>query len=201
MKSIDNFDKIIPLLRGFWETYTDPISFHVQVLQRKKDGHQVGHNNKIRTIAEWFVHSEHTLLRLKPAIQSLCELYNARCYIAINGKSDKMVLWSLAETVMKYLKNNQMTFKGIVSHVHDTCNGYGIKRWIVDVDDLSIDLEKLISDINLCRSGTPNNNVICQVPTKNGIHLITNPFDLSQIQLPAKVEFKKNNSTLLYYHE
>lgn len=201
MKSIDNFDEIIPLLRGFWETYTDPISFHVQVLQRKKDGHQVGHNNKIRTIAEWFIYSEQTLLRLKPAIKSLCELYNARCYIAINGKTDEAVLWGIAVTSMKYIKNRQMSFKGMISHVHDTCNGHGIKRWIVDVDDLSIDLEQLISNINLCRSGTPNNNVICQVPTKNGIHLITRPFDLSQIQLPAKVEIKKNNSTLLYYNE
>lgn len=196
---MDNFDKILPLLTGVWETYTYPISFHVQVLQRKKDGHQIGHNNQIRTIAEWFIHSENTLMRLKPAIKSLCELYDARCYISINGKTDEAVLWGIAETSMKYIKNKQMTFKGMVSHVHDTCNGHGTKQWIVDVDDLSVDLEQLISNINLCRSGTPNNNVICQVPTKNGIHLITNPFDLSQIQLPAKVEIKKNNSTLLYW--
>lgn len=194
----DNFDKILPLLTEVWEVNTNPTSFHVQVLQRKKDGHKIGNNNQIRTIAEWFIHSEQTLIRLKPAIASLCELYDARCYIAINGKTDKMVLWGIAETAMKYIKNDQMSFKGMISHVHDTCNGFGQKRWIIDVDDLTINKGDLYTAINNCRSGH-SINTITEIPTKNGYHIITYPFDLSQIQLPAGVEIKKNNSTLLYW--
>lgn len=195
---MDNFDKIWPLLTEVWDTCTEPISFHVQVLQRSKDGHTIGNNNQIRTIAEWFIHSDQKLLRLKPGIISLCEIYDARCYITINGKADKSVLWGISETAMKYIKNNQMTFKGMVSHVHDTCNGHGKKRWIIDVDDVSINKGDLYTAINNCRSGVPV-NVITEIPTKNGYHIITHPFDLSQIQLPDKVEIKKNNSTLLYW--
>ena len=197
---IDNFDKILPLLTEAWITCAYPVSFHVQVLQRRKDGHEIGNNNQIRSIAEWFIHSEDTLLRLKPAIKSLCELYNARCYIAINGKSDKDVLWGIAEITMKYIKNNQITFKGMLSHVHDTCNSHGMKKWIIDVDNLSVDKGNLYTAINNCRSRF-DVNTIAEIPTKNGYHIITHPFDLSQIQLPNGVEVKKNNSTLLYWYE
>ncbi len=195
---IDNFDKIMPLLTGVWDTYTYPISFHVQVLQRRKDGHQIGHNNQIRTIAEWYIHSENRLSLLKPAIASLCDIYDARCYIAINGKSDNMVLWGLIETAQKDIKNNQMSFKGMIAHVHDTCNGHGTKRWIIDVDDPTVNKSELYSAINNCRS-SHSITTITEIPTKNGYHIITNPFDLSQLQLPSGVEVKKNNSTLLYY--
>jgi hypothetical protein len=86
----------------------------------------------------------------------------------------------------------------LVSSAHDSCNGHGTKRWIVDVDDLSINKGDLYTAINNCQSGVQV-NVIAEIPTKNGYHIITNPFNLSQIQLPDGVEIKKNNSTLLYW--
>lgn len=194
---IDNFDKILPLLKGDWEVYTNSLSFHVQILQRKKDGFNLSNNNSVGTIVEWFIYSENKLKDLEPAIKLLCEMYHARCYIAVNGKNDEMVLWNLLETTTQRLKNGNKSAKGLFSHVHDTCLGKGSKRWIIDIDDPFVDVEKLITDINSCRSGF-SENVICQIPTKSGIHLITHPFDLTQIRLPLKVEIKKNNSTLLY---
>ena len=192
---MDNFDKILPLLTEVWDTYNIPMSFHVQILQRSKDGH----DKSTRLVAEWFIGSEQRFKFLTTAMKSLCNAYDARCYINLNPKSDESVLWKMLKNTAERLETKSYSPYSLISSAHDSCNGHGTKRWIVDVDDLSVDLEQLITKINLCRSGTPNNNVICQVPTKNGIHLITNPFDLSQIQLPAKVEIKKNNSTLLYW--
>jgi len=191
----DNFDKILPLLTEVWDTYTIPMSFHVQILQRSKDGH----DKSTRLVAEWFIGSEQRFKFLITAMKSLCNSYDARCYINLNPKRDETVLWKMLKNTAERLETKSYSPYSLVSSAHDSCNGHGIKRWIVDVDDYSVNSEKLISDINRCQSGTPNNNVICQVPTKNGLHLITNPFNLSQIQLPDGVEVKKNNSTLLYW--
>lgn len=191
----DNFDKILPLLTEVWDTYTIPMSFHVQILQRSKDGH----DKSTRLVAEWFIGSEQRFKFLITAMKSLCNSYDARCYINLNPKRDETVLWKMLKNTAERLETKSYSPYSLVSSAHDSCNGHGIKRWIVDVDDYSVNSEKLISDINRCQSSTPNNNVICQVPTKNGLHLITNPFNLSQIQLPDGVEVKKNNSTLLYW--
>lgn len=194
---MNNFNLLYPLLTQIWNQYTIPLSFHVQVLQRSKDGH----DKSSRLISEWFIGSDQRLKFLFPAIKVLCQEYNARCYINLNPKLDESVLWKVLKNTAERLETKSCSPYSIVSSAHDSCNGYGIKRWIIDIDDLSIDIGKLISDINLCQSGTQNNNVICQIPTKNGVHLITNPFNLSQIQLPIGVEIKKNNPTLLYWYE
>jgi len=190
---VDNFDKILPLLTEVWDTYTIPMSFHVQVLQRSKDGH----DKSTRLIAEWFVGSEQRIKFLMPAIKNLCESYEARCYINLNPKRDETVMWKMLKNIAERLETKSFTPYSMLSSTHDSCQGHGIKRWIVDIDN-DIDIEKLIFDINRCQSGTPNHNVVAQLPTKNGTHLITHPFNVSQLTLPEGVEIKKNNPTILY---
>lgn len=192
---MNNFDLVLPLLTEVWNTTTDPVSFHVQILQRSKDGH----DKATKLVAEWFIGSEQRFNFLIPAMANLCNAYNARCYINLNPKSDESVLWKMLRNSAERLETKSYSPYSMLSSAHDSCNGHGFKRWVIDIDDPFVEVEPLVEQINLCRSATPNKNVICQIPTKNGVHLITNPFNLSQIQFPSGIEVKKNNSTLLYY--
>jgi len=190
--TIDNFDKILSILNF------DLGSYHVQVLQRKKDGNVVSNNNQSRTIVEWIVYTEEKLLFLKPAIKNICQEYNARCYVTINPKSSEAVLWKMLENITMRLKNKQYFPSAILPHCHDTVHGVAsTKKWIVDVDNPEVDINELCNNIEQCRSGHVQ-RVITIIPSKTGTHIITHPFDLTQIELPAEVEIKKNNSTLLF---
>lgn len=184
----NNFNLILPLLNFDYGTY------HVQITQRSKDGHSQA--NKL--VTEWFVKSEKYLDFLMPGIVSLCDLYNARCYINLNPKSDKDVSWKIMDVLVDKLKTDTYKPLTLLSHSHDSCTGNGIKYWVVDIDSEDVDQVELIEDINKCRSGAFYNNVIATIPTKTGTHLITVPFDLSAFLLPVGVEIKKNASTILY---
>lgn len=71
----------------------------------------------------------------------------------------------------------------------------------MDVDKKDENLLKKVTDVvQNSRSGY-DNNILCQVPTVNGLHLITHPFDVRDFQ--AKIdsqdaEIKKDALTLLY---
>lgn len=184
---INNFDLILPLLRFEFGTH------HVQILQRSKDGN----DKSSRLVAKWFVSSKEKLLFLETAIKSLCNSYNARAYIGINPKKDEMVLWKMLENVTERLKTKSFSPFNVVSSAHDSCNGNGGKYWIIDVDDLEINKGDLYAEINKCKGGSTV-NTITEIPTKNGYHIITHPFDTSQIKFPNEVSVHKNNMTLLY---
>lgn len=187
----NNIELILPLL------YFDGTgSYHVFITQRSKDGH----NKANKLVAEWYVSSESQLRFLMSAIEYLCIIYNARCYIGVNQKADAHVCWKMLKNLTERLETKSYSPTTLLSSSHDSCNGNGHKRWIIDID-AEIDLPQLIEDVNKCRSGSTPNNVRATIPTKNGYHLITCPFDLTQLTLPVGVEIKKKASTLLYYYE
>lgn len=185
----NNLNLILPLLNFDLGTY------HVQIMQRSKDGHSQA--NKL--VTEWFVKSEKYLDFLMPGIISLCDLYNARCYINLNPKSDKDVSWDMVETMLKKIRTDTYKPLTLLSHSHDSCSGNGLKYWVIDIDSEEVDRVELIEGINKCRSGAyDTGNVVTTIPTKTGVHLITVPFDLSTLLLPFGVEIKKNAPTILY---
>lgn len=196
---MDNFDKILPILNSVWNYRFEPVSFHVTILQRRKDGIEIANNAAQRTVAEWFVYSEDRLRHLKPAIESLCQIYQARCYITVNGKTDESVLWKLVDDSLERIKNNQKKSNRIFSHSHDTAPLSGKAYWIIDIDNPDVDLIDMCASINRCKSGFYPETVVAVIPTKNGHHIITRPFDHTALIFPPNVEIKKNNATLLYW--
>jgi len=188
----NNLSLILPLLRF------DLGSYHVQVLQRSKDGHE----RATRKVAEWFVSSEDKLEFIMEGIKVLCQAYNARCYINLNPKSDRDVSWKVARSMLERLETSASNPISILSHAHDSVQGNGVKYWVVDVDDLEkVDVAALTGKINQCQSGYEN-NVVATLESKSGTHLITVPFDTRQLSLAGEfaenIEIKKNASTILY---
>lgn len=201
---VDNFDIIKDII-----TFNNKDEFYfIQIVQRKKDGNnnQVG-SNGYRTIKTYYIFSLEQFLKKRDKIIELCITNNARAYMHINVRNAKEV--SL-ECVKRYaglvLENN--CFQGC--RVWDSvCGGYhalGYKAlWLVDLDSKDSEYVNKIKDIiNSCR-GVQEYKIKYEIPTLNGIHLMTIGFDLNQfyqklaLENLDNIDIHKDSPTLLYF--
>ena len=190
---IDNFELIKLLL----EFPNDDIYYHLQILRRGKDHPELSAAN--RCIKSYFICSLESLDYLEDEIKGLCEFFKARAYINLTPKSIKKT--TMLE--LKYLA--QRAYEGDFKKIWkawNTCAGE-IKgeeaRWVVDVDSLSS--IKVRDIMNYIHQIQPKNydKVKAIIPTKNGFHIISEPFNLQQFKEKyPDIDVHKNNPTLLY---
>lgn len=195
---IDNFEIIKSLL----EFPNDDIYYHLQILRRGKDHPEMPAANRV--IKSYFICSLESLDYVEDEIKKLCEFFGARAYINLAPKSIKKTTM----LQLKYLA--QRAYEGDFKKIWkswNTCAGE-IKgeesRWVVDIDysdnypikDKINNIRHLIDEL---MSKTVNGRIICEIPTKNGIHLITTPFNLQQFKKEyPDIDVHKNNPTILY---
>lgn len=73
------------------------------------------------------------------------------------------------------------------------------KTWIIDIDGQFSDdwLLQMIHYIDNCKP--EGNKLVTQLPTKNGLHLITKPFDLRDFKNKySEIDIHKDNPINLY---
>lgn len=190
-KIVDNCDLILPLLNF------DEGSHHLFIKQRSKDGHGKAEN----LIAEWFVSSQEKLELLLPAVKVLCKEYSARAYLNINPKPTKKVLWNVSKITLNRLESDQGGFANIVSSAHDQIKAKReFKYWILDIDE-PFDIAAFTSDgkyIELYNNHELSEFFVAFIPTINGYHMITKPFQRNKFNIPKTIQIKDNNATLLY---
>ena len=94
-------------------------------------------------------------------------------------------------------------FKSVKTAFESVCGMYGTGRnssWIINIDGDTDD--ELLSAIELHVNGCRpygENKIIAKIPTKNGIHIITKPFDKSDFSPTfGSIDIHKNNPTVLY---
>jgi len=216
--TVDNFDLLAKKL--FKTPLADGEFYFVQVLVRGKDGNQVSGNNKNRLVRFYCVKSAEKLLELKPEIEVLCKLHNARAYIHPTPRSEKEVAAVMMEEAMhEFVVCNYHVFRRLYSTACGKSYVQAKKLFVVDVDklpdesasDFCARFDRLADIVEGCRGKTDpagqNRKAVMSVPTKSGAHLITLPFDVGQFQtvlrergLPA-VDVHKNNPTVLFKPE
>lgn len=192
---IDNFELIIPLLKF----PNDDIYYHLQIIRRGKDHPNLPAAN--RMIKAYFITDVNDLDFYKQEIKDLCKFFEARAYINLAPKS-------IRKTTMLQLKYlAQRAYEGDFQKIWKSWNTCAEKikgeesRWVVDID---CSLEKMIYwwDIKeyINEKCEPvGNKIISIIPTKNGNHLITKPFNLKQFKEKyPDIDVHKNNPTLLY---
>ena len=203
---IDNFELIKPLLKF----PNDDIYYHLQILRRGKDHPELAAANRV--IKAYFICSLESLDYVEQEIKDLCKFFGARAYINLAPKSIKKttMLQQMYLAERAYIGDYKKIWKS-----WNTCAGE-IKgeepRWIVDIDH-NVDDPNLepawgaIADFidKECEPHTLLHNplriakVITDIPTKNGYHLITTPFNLQQFKEKyPDIDVHKNNPTLLY---
>lgn len=203
-KTIDNFDQIKSMM-DFEES--DNLFMHLQILRRGKDHPDLPAANKL--IKTWLVRSAEHLESLKDEVVFLCEHYKARAYISCVPKS----IEKLNRLIMRKLADNQYTGSAINPwHVFNSACGElpGVeKRWVVDVDSkdrealefIKLEIDRIWVNTHPQDWGKVREAAwfVGMIPTLNGYHLITYPFNLQEFSKRfLDVEVKKNGLTALY---
>ena len=192
---IDNFDLIKSL---FYFKEANNLFFHLQVIRRGKDHPNLPAAN--RTIMTYYVQSAEHLEKIKEEVISLCEMYGARAYINVTTKSmsdlGKFALFRLSERV--YNGDFKKIYK-IFNSAAGELKGLS-SRFLIDIDDHCSKQEVLDWLDHYFETSSANRYYLfAEVPTKNGVHLITNPFNLNSFKFGfPNIDVHKNNPTILY---
>ena len=198
---IDNFKQIETLL-----SFDDPdLFYHLQIIRRGKD-----HPNLVaanRTIKTYYIDNNEKLSKIKQEIIDLCEYFGARAYINLAPKSyRKCTMQSISDMSKRAMDGD---FKKIYK-CWNTIVGY-IKsdspHWIVDVDgptdgNISEFIEYECEPLHYTEyylNKIYESKIYDYIPTKNGYHIITKPFNLKQFKDKyPNIDIHKNNPTILY---
>ena len=203
---VNNFEAIKNILK-----FDGKSVYLVWLVMRNKDGNTQAKGNN-RTIKSYYFLTKEQLEMRQEEIIKLCDLFNCRAYIGINKKPMNKVLFQLQNTLTDYM---QQYFGGneFIPNIHALvdssvmkCCTEGRRMWIVDIDTKDRNqIEAIVRIINSCRSSF-DCNVINELQTAHGVHLITHPFEIPQYEklinentyIREFPEIKKECLTLLY---
>ena len=202
---IDNFDLIERLL-----TFENEDEFYMlQILKRRKENPEMkGDSKPVKTL---YIHRSGQLTELKEDLVFLARHHNARIYINLNVKSfRKCTCHCLAEMAKRIANEDFHKPYKIFDSVAGSAGAARDTRWIIDVDWPEIIFEshleplkrqRYIKDMSEFLKGIQpvGDKVIAVVPTKNGVHVVTKPFnsnDFSKVYTDDSIH--KNNPTLVW---
>lgn len=176
--------------------------FFVQVIQRNKECNV---NSKGNTIKDYHFFDKETFLSKKKEIITLCKAFNARTYFWVNPRSCKEIQYGIIKEALEALElGTHKLFKCVSKAIgKKRCNKYKSK-WIMDFDtkDWSL-INKYLEIVYKCRPDGVKVNTF--IKTVNGIHVISDPFDLEQFKQNVaiakldNIDIHRDNPTLLYY--
>lgn len=192
---VNNIELIKPLLN-----YENKGDFYMlYVFKRKKDqpeGERDNHQS-VRTIKTYCIESIDHLERRYDEIIQLCEMFKARAYIHVQKQNHFDVSLNMMAALAQKIQNGNHNQKGLFDSVVGQIKTQE-KRWIVDIDTKDgRTIFEIEAAINM--SKPEGNKIITTIPTKNGVHLITERFDSRSFgELYPDIDIQKKNPTLLY---
>lgn len=211
---IDNFDIVRDNLLKF-NTKKD---FYIveAVCRPKKDGTSTlsgTANNHTRVIRIWTFYSVDDFLNKQDEIVNVCNANNARAYFLPQKRNTYVVLKNMMENVLKNLDSDKINFNRMISSTlcgcHDVADSHD-KRWVLDLDNDSM-VERWIQvnfggqvlaervwtvddGFNFVREQVAkdekNPDDVYKIPTRNGWHIITPPFNLQKAQEQCRLMFE-----------
>ena len=200
---IDNLSQIQKLLN-----FDNEGDFYMlYVFKRKKDqpeGERDNHQS-VRTIKTYCVSSIEYLDKRYDEIKQLCEMFKARAYIHVQKQNHRDVslnmMVALAQRIQDGNLRQQHLFDSVVGQLktHE-------KRWIIDIDNVSIDgfthadyYISMRNYINELQVEAGKDTGMTFIKTKSGFHIITQPFNVMKFkERYPEVDIQKKNPTLLY---
>ena len=181
---INNFDLISSLLNFD----NSDLFYHLQILRRGKDHPDLPSANRV--IKTYYIDNNEKLDKIKQEIIDLCEFFGARAYINLAPKSyHKCTMQCIADMAIRAEDKSSDPY------------------WIIDVDGptdgkISEFIEYECEPLRYCMEGPHKvyyNKIYDYIPTKNGYHIITSPFNLEQFKKKyPNIDVHKNNPTILY---
>jgi len=191
---VDNFN----LIKSFLDFSEKDTFYFLQIIQRKKDGNDNIKDNII--IKDFFIKSIKHFEDIYPQIKFYCDTFNARAYIRLNKVFYDKVAFETLCLISEMLKtgNTQSVKSAYTTACGRKCYDKD-KKWIIDIDDIGVDIDDIYNVINNSMSKNVGYNILGKIPTKNGFHLITIPFDCREFKNKySDIDIHKNNPTILY---
>ena len=200
MMEIDNFAIIGKFLR-----FPLPKNqfYLIQIIQRRKDFPEGKLNKNHRMIKSFYIYSEDELKASSEFIKDTCRKLNARAYLTLNPRdSEQITLLAIQELARYAQSNSTKASTSVIDHCIGISGTIGEKLWVVDIDTKDEDyILQVCKSINFCNSEfLPI--ILGRIPTKNGCHLITHPFNMWQFDMLGsfdKADIKRDARTLLFY--
>lgn len=197
----NNFQQISKLLQfGSSDDF-----YHLQIIKRKKDHPELGSNSLV--IKTYYIKSKEHLAKVEAEIIALCDLHGARACINLNRRSFEKMAFHTLKKVTDQIMNKD--FASVRKAYESVCGAHANeanKKWIVDIDNISIDgfnhrpemiqLRKFLLEL---QTETGREPYMEFNKTRSGVHIITGPFDLSKFRERfGGLDVHKDNPTILY---
>lgn len=212
---VDNFDLIASHLK--FENPGD--CYYLQLLRRQADDPMVNgqkdpkyHGNMhSRSIKDFFISSLDHFYDVKDEVKELCNMFNVRAYIRLNKRTYKNIALAMLKHIAEQASSGETyssPFHMVSSAAGKACSAGDDKTWIFDLDKEFLPYEDKITDIIEQCEPLDVKKCLFTVPTKNGKHIITKPFNQqkfrnlwqadSELQSLPVPDIHKDNPTILY---
>lgn len=188
--------------------FDDEFDFYfLQILKRRKDNPDLKRDMVV--IANYHIESFEQYNSLMPHIINMCDAENARAYFRVNRRNYKHLSFHMLKRVVEVISSGMVkSLKGTFDSVCGQYHNDKDKKWIVDIDldilhtfdnvDGYFD-EEIKSLLIKLQSETKKEPMMKMLPTKNGYHYITRPFNLKVFKETfPKIDVHKDNPTILY---
>ena len=198
---INNFQAIRDLL-----TFGDEDKFYfIQIYKRRKDNPDMKKDMVI--IDNYFVYELEHFNGLEGKIIKQCIDNNSRAYIRLNRRSAKQVALKTLGRIAKMIEDENYKH---VKRAYLSCAGEYHKEedktWIIDLDrngasDEAYDayINSVVFTVQGLIQETEKDDTIRIIPTKNGLHLICRPFNLSKFRkIFPEIDVHKDNPVMLF---
>lgn len=192
MKMVDNFEQI----KGLLEFGSEDEFYFVQIIKRKKENAEMGSNSHI--VKFYYLKSAADLDKDKEEMILLAKYHNARVCINLNKRSFERTAFHTLKKLTDQILNKD--FKNARKAYNSVCGmhaGEIDKTWIVDIDEKGRYANDVLKGIETI--APIGDKLIAIIETKNGVHLITKPFNLQTFkEWYPNIEVHKNNPTIIY---
>lgn len=197
---INNFEIIKTYL-----DFSNPDTYYfLQLIQRRKDNPDLGKDMHI--IDDIFIYNMEQYERMESEIITTCKLHNARAYFRLNKRSlKKSAMQLLKKVTTMIIDENYKSVKNAYSSVSGEFNNDDDKKWIVDIDNVILDgnfgynHESMLCTLRNLQIETGREPMVNLIPTKNGVHIITRPFNVNKFKVNyPNIDIHKDNPTVLY---
>lgn len=181
-------------------SFTDKDDFYfVQLLKRRKDNPDL--ERDMIVINNYYIESLEHYIKMIPHIIALCDMENTRAYIRLNKRNYKKLGPYMVKRVVDIaFSENSSSLKGVFNSIAGEFHSDPDKKWVVDIDnDKNVNYVQLLKEVSRLQTETERDPMTELLETKNGVHLITRPFDLRKFKLLfPTIDVHKDATTILY---
>jgi hypothetical protein len=197
---LNNFEIIRDML-----DFSNPDTYYfLQLLKRRKDNPDM--DKDMVVIEDIFIYTLAQFDRMEEDIIKTCNTHNCRAYFRINKRSMKKTAFQMLKRVTDLIiSENYKAIKNAYSAVSGEFHGDEDKKWIVDIDYKDFEetyslISTIHTDIRMFQEETGREPMMKIIPTKNGYHIITRPFNLKAFMDRGypNIDVHKDNPTILY---